>query len=182
MGGRSSSTSSTEGLPVGADVAPIRAGRVSAAHGLDGSVKVAEPVAGVLRVGLAVGVGGRQLEVERVAGTAARPIVRFAGVGDRNAAEALRGLELFVERDDAPELGEDEWWTSDLIGCLVADGDTEIGEVDRVLGLPSCEVLGVRRAAGDELLVPLVSDAVRLVDVAARRIDVDLVFLGESDA
>jgi hypothetical protein len=45
--------------------------------------------------------------------------------------------------------------------------------------LPSCEVLEVARVAGGELLVPLVADAVRRVDVAARRIDVDLAFLGE---
>jgi 16S rRNA processing protein RimM len=51
--------------------------------------------------------------------------------------------------------------------------------VVRLLGLPSCEVLEVERSGGP-LLVPLVSDAVRSVDVAARRIDVDLRFLGEA--
>jgi len=45
--------------------------------------------------------------------------------------------------------------------------------------LPSCEVLEVDRPDGSELLVPLVRDAIRSIDVAARRIDVDLRFLGE---
>jgi 16S rRNA processing protein RimM len=45
--------------------------------------------------------------------------------------------------------------------------------------MPSCELLEVRRESGEELLVPLVRDAVRSVDVEARRIDVDLEFLGE---
>jgi ribosomal 30S subunit maturation factor RimM len=48
-----------------------------------------------------------------------------------------------------------------------------------LLELPSCEVLQVERASGGELLVPLVSDAVREVDVARRQIDIDLKFLGE---
>ena len=44
--------------------------------------------------------------------------------------------------------------------------------------LPSCEVLEVARDGREELLVPLIRDAVRSVDVEARRIDVDLAFLG----
>jgi ribosomal 30S subunit maturation factor RimM len=48
-----------------------------------------------------------------------------------------------------------------------------------MLPLPSCEALEVARDGGGDLLVPMVSDAVRAVDVGARRIDVDLAFLGE---
>jgi 16S rRNA processing protein RimM len=63
----------------------------------------------------------------------------------------------------------------------VRDGKTEVGTVKRLLGLPSCEVLEVERAVGGaDLLVPLVSDAVRSVDIEAQVIDVDLGFLGES--
>jgi 16S rRNA processing protein RimM len=50
-----------------------------------------------------------------------------------------------------------------------------------MLSLPSCEVLEVTREDGDgDLLVPLVGDAVRDVDVDARTIDIDLQFLGEA--
>jgi len=48
-----------------------------------------------------------------------------------------------------------------------------------MLSLPSCEALEVAREDGGELLVPMVRDAVRAVDVRARRIDIDLAFLGE---
>jgi ribosomal 30S subunit maturation factor RimM len=86
-----------------------------------------------------------------------------------------------VTRSAAPELDEDEWWATDLEGCAVRDGDREVGVVARLLALPSCEVLEVRRA-GDapDLLVPLVRDAVRDVDLDGRVIDVDLQFLGEA--
>ena len=57
-----------------------------------------------------------------------------------------------------------------------------MGEVRRLLALPSCEVLEVARPGGvADLLVPLVKDAVRAVDTARRVIDVDLEFLGEDD-
>ena len=61
----------------------------------------------------------------------------------------------------------------------MSDGDRPVGVVRRLLELPSCEVLEVERPDGGELLVPLVSDAVREVDLDRRAIDVDLHFLGE---
>ena len=59
----------------------------------------------------------------------------------------------------------------------MVDGSVSVGFVRRMSALPSCEVLEVDRADGSELLVPMVRDAIRSIDVAARRIDVDMVFL-----
>jgi len=55
-----------------------------------------------------------------------------------------------------------------------------VGRVRRMVALPSCEALEVERDGGDDLLVPLVRDAVRSVDVAVGVVDVDLAFLDES--
>jgi 16S rRNA processing protein RimM len=115
----------------------------------------------------------------RRAGTDQRVIVRLEGYEDRDAAQSVRGESLLVARSQAPELGPDEWWAEDLEGCTVQDGDQTIGSVTRLLALPSCEVLEVQRAGGGELLVPLVGDAVRSVDIERKLIDVDLQFLGE---
>jgi len=164
-------------------VSAVRVGRVGRPHGLDGSFYVLDPWPGLLVVGASVEVGGEVREVERRAGTDVRPIVRLAGCEDRESAEAMRGADLLVDRAEAPALEEDEWWAEDLEGCRVHDGERDIGEVQRLLALPSCEVLEVRRDGddgGDLLLVPLVGDAVRAVDVQARRIEVDLEFLGEA--
>ncbi len=61
-----------------------------------------------------------------------------------------------------------------------ATGRQRVGVVSRLLALPSCEVLEVQRPdRAGELLVPLVRDAVRAVDVERREIDIDLRFLGE---
>ncbi len=58
------------------------------------------------------------------------------------------------------------------------DGSRPIGVVTRLLALPSCEVLEVSREGDGDLLVPLVGDAVRLVDLEQGYIDVDMEFLG----
>ena len=63
----------------------------------------------------------------------------------------------------------------------MVDGSIEVGRVLRMVALPSCEALEVQRAGGGELLVPLVRDAVRSVDVAEGVVDVDLSFLGEDE-
>lgn len=158
----------------------LRAGRVGSPHGLDGSVHVSDPVPRLLTAGATVVVSGAARTLVRVAGHDRRMIVRLDGCADRAAAEALRGCELLVARERAPALEPEEWWAEELVGCAVHDGETEVGTVRGLLALPSCEVLEVERAqAGDALLVPLIADAVRRVDVAAARIEVDLAFLGE---
>jgi 16S rRNA processing protein RimM len=161
----------------------VRAGRVGRPHGLDGSCYVTEPWPALLALGARVRVSGGEREIVRRAGTDARPIIRLEGCADRAAAEALRGAELLVDRDATPPLGDDEWYAEDLEGCVVHDGGRDLGLVRRMLALPSCEVLEVDRpGGGPALLVPLVRDAVRSVDITGRRIEVDLRFLGEDDA
>lgn len=157
----------------------LHAGRVGRPHGLDGSFHVTRPRAALLEVGRTVLVNGRPDEIVRRAGTDQRPIVRLASCATRTDAEHLRGADLMVERAEAPELGEDEWWPEELEGCRVVDGTRAVGAVRALLALPSCEVLEVERERGGELLVPLIRDAVRAVDVERRVIDVDLRFLGE---
>ncbi len=159
----------------------LSAGRVGRAHGLDGSFYVTRPRPGVLGVDLTVRLAGRQARVLRCAGTADKPIVAVSGVSGRSAADALRGEDLWVTRDAVPAPGPDEWLAEDLEGCAVTDGETPVGTVKGMMGLPSCEVLEVERAeGGSDLLVPMVSDAIRTIDVAAQRIDIDLAFLGEA--
>ncbi len=157
----------------------LHAGRVGRPHGLDGSVHVTQPRVTLLEQGRVLRVDGRDEEIVRRAGTDSRPIVRFASCTTRSDAEALRGRDLLVSRADAPPLEEDEWWPEELVGCRVLDGDRPVGVVRELRPLPSCDVLEVARDGAEDLLVPLIRDAVRSVDVEAREIDVDLVFLGE---
>jgi 16S rRNA processing protein RimM len=169
-----SSTSSTD--------ADLTAGRVGRPHGLDGSFYVTRALPRLLELGTLVRVGARSTEIVRRAGTERHPIVRLQGVEDRSAAEALRGQPLTVPAAQAPRLAEGEWWAHELEGCeVIADGRS-LGSVTRLIELPSCETLEVRgtsgaAAHGAPLLVPMVGDAIRRIDVAAGLIEVDAEFL-----
>jgi 16S rRNA processing protein RimM len=157
----------------------LQAGRIGRAHGLDGSFYVTRPVARLLTLGARVTVAGQRAAIVRRSGTDARPIVRVEGVGDRVAAEALRGLPLTIQQAQAPTLAEGEWWAHELEGCEVLDRGRRLGIVGRLVELPSCEALEVRLAdSEDPLLVPMVKDAIRHVDTSDRRIEVDGEFLG----
>lgn len=157
----------------------MRVGRVGRPHGLDGSFYVAEPAPELPGGDGVVFVLGEARRIVRRAGTSEKPILRLEGGASRDDAEALRGMELTVPRTE-DMLGEGEFWASDLEGCTVVSGDVVVGFVRRMSALPSVEVLEVDRADGSELLVPLVRDCVRSIDIEARRIDIDLGFLGES--
>jgi 16S rRNA processing protein RimM len=174
--------------------APVPAGRVGRAHGLDGSFYVTGARARLLTVGTVVTLGGLTTAIVRRAGTDQHPIVRVEDVEDRPAAEALRGRELTVELERAPALEDGEWWAEELAGCEVVDGDRRVGTVVGLIELPSCEALQVQRAeseveqahrrkpagsAAAELLVPMVRDAIRNVDPKRKRIEVNMEFLGE---
>jgi 16S rRNA processing protein RimM len=159
----------------------LEAGRIGRPHGLDGSFYVTRPRPGLLTEGSVVRVGEQDTEIVRRSGTDAKPILRLELAGSREAIEALREQALTVPRSAAPPLDEEEWYAADLVGCEVVDSaaGVTVGRVRELLGLPSCEALVVPRDDAPELLVPLVKDCVRSVDVAAARIDIDLAFLGE---
>ena len=146
-------------------------GRVGRAHGLDGSFSVASPNAELLIEGMVLeGLG----EIVERKGSDHKPLIRVEGIEHRTAAEALSGQELHVDEAFRPPLEEDEYLAEDLVGCRVADGERSLGEVVRLMGMPSCEVLELDNG----MLVPMVKDAIRAIDVEAKRIDVDAGFLG----
>ena len=143
------------------------------AHGLDGSFHVTSPRPRLLTLGMPTDLG----EIVRRVGTDERPVIRLAGLETREAAEALHGQPLLVALEHAPPLEPGEWWAHELEGLRVTDGDREVGTVRRMLELPSVEVLEVERPNGTELLVPMVGDAIRELDMEVRRVDIDLRFL-----
>ena len=155
----------------------LEAGRVGRPHGLDGSFYVTAPRPRLLVIGTSVSVAGRTVAIVRRAGTDRRPIVRLGGVEDRASAEAMRGEALAVEQREAPSLAEGEWWAHELEGLEVVDGERLLGTVSRLIELPSCEALEVLRERGEPVLVPMVRDAIRRVEVSEGRIEVNLDFL-----
>jgi 16S rRNA processing protein RimM len=146
----------------------VSAGRVGRPHGLDGSFYVNGPKQ-PLAEGTVITVAGADRRVERRAGTDERPIVRLEGISDRDGAAALLGEQLLLDLEEEP-LEEGEYIVSDLVGCTIEG----LGVVTGVIPGPSCDVLEV---GVDGVLVPLVSDAVKRVDIEGRIIEIDRDFL-----
>lgn len=161
----------------------ISAGWIGKPHGLDGTFHVTRPRGPLLTAGATVTVDGVVRRIVHRGGTDARPLLRLEGLDHITQIEALRSTDLLVPRSMLPPLKDDEFWPDDLVGVVVrSTGGAVVGEVAKVLVLPSCDVLEVRRP-GDaaDLLVPMHREAVPELDAQAGRIVIDLGFMGEAE-
>ena len=155
-------------------------GRIGRPHGIRGEVTV-EPRTDEpderFAPGAVLQVDGpvRQLTVGRAHWHSGRLLIAFEGVDDRNAAEALRGVLLEVDRaDDQTPDDPEEFYDSALVGCAVVDPDgAVIGTVREVVHLPAQDLLDIEMASGRHALIPFVAEIVPVVDIAGRRVVVD---------
>ena len=118
--------------------------------------------------------GNRRFEIDIETVRGGMVIAALDGVADRNAAEALKGLRLYVSKDALPEPDEDEFYHADLLGLeVVQDGET-IGTVRAIIPAGAGDVLEIDRGPGQEtMLVPFTKAAVPKIDIGAGRLTVD---------
>ncbi len=101
-------------------------------------------------------------------------IAALRDIGDRTAAEALRGARIFVPRSSFPTAGSDEFYWVDLIGTQVVNRDgVRLGQVIGLLDNGAQSVLRVRDGEAPERLIPFVAAFIDQVDLPGRRILVD---------
>jgi 16S rRNA processing protein RimM len=157
----------------------VRVGKVGAAHGLRGEVRLqsftADPMAIAHYGALESEDGTLSLEIESVRPAKDVLVARFKGVADRSAAEQLRNLELFVPRTRLPAPEADEFYHADLIGLAAVDADgVEIGTVVAVHNFGAGDILEVRPQAGrSTVMLPFTDATVPVVDIAGGRIVID---------
>lgn len=159
-------------------------GRIAKAHGVTGEVVVDvrtdDPSArfapgSVLRGRKPRGGPERSFVVDTVREHGGRLLVRLTGVGDRTAADDLRGTLFLVESGDLPPIEDpDEFYDHQLEGLAVRTVAGEaIGTVTEVLHTAAGELLSIKRPDGAELLVPFVSAIVTAVSLADGTVDID---------
>lgn len=101
--------------------------------------------------------------------------VRLSGISTKEAADALRGAQLFVARDRLPSLPDDEFYHADLIGLPVADtGGQPLGTVIAVINNGSDDLLELRAPGQKQtVLLPFTKAVVPTVDLTQARIVAD---------
>ena len=156
----------------------ILVGAIAGAHGVRGEVRIksfTDDPAAVAAYGPVSDESGRKhFDLIITGQTKGGVIARIDGVADRTAAEALRGLRLYVQRAALPAAKADEYYRVDLIGLAVelADG-TFYGRITNVDDYGAGDILEIERADGATELLPFTDRVVPKVDIAGRRIVVD---------
>ena len=150
--------------------------QIGGAHGLRGEVRLksftADPMAVSNYGPLTTEDGSATFEIEAVRPGKGHLIARFRGVGDRNMAERLVNVRLFVPRERLPLPAADEFYHADLIGLAAVSSDgTEIGTVVAIHDFGAGDILELQpKAGGTTVMVPFTAEFVPSVDIASGRI------------
>ena len=162
-------------------------GAVAGAHGVRGNVRIKpftdapEDVAAYGPVTDAE--GARAFDLTPVGEAGGMVIARMSGVGDRDAAEALKGLRLYVPRERLPAPEQDEFYHADLIGLSVVDSAGQAaGTVNALHDFGAGDLIEIRRPSGRLVLLPFTRSAVPAIDLAAGSVTVDAVQLAAAEA
>jgi 16S rRNA processing protein RimM len=171
----------------------IEVGRVSRPHGIRGEVRIIPDsdnperfaqgslvYARPARTRMAGGGPSErtQLSIATVRGEPEFPIVSFAGVNTREAAEGLRGFVLEIAGDELPTLPAGEFYPFELVGLTVKDPQGVVaGRVTEVVDSPAHPLLAIRLVSGQEALVPFVMVAVPAVVIGEGYLVVEPGFL-----
>ncbi len=105
-------------------------------------------------------------------------VLHFAGVDSITAAEGLKGMTVAIPREERADLGADEVYVGDLIGCVLVDvagaEAVRVGEIENVDRSGGAAPLLVVRGAKGEVLVPFTKSYLRKIDLAAKRVEMEL--------
>lgn len=162
-----------------ADEARVLVGVVVAAHGIRGELRIqsyCDEPADIAAYGPVWDQTGKRAWTVKVSGLVRGNVVaRLEGVADRNAADALRGVKLYVPRSALPAAEDGEWYHADLVGLAARGVDgTDYGTVLAVEDFGGGTLLELSRGPdGKPFLVPFTKAAVPVVDVANGTVTVD---------
>ena len=153
-------------------------GCIAGAHGVQGLIRInsyTEDPMDVASYGPVTDENGErmfELEAKRMAKT--QVVARIKGVMDRNAAEALQGLCVYVLREVMPPTADDEFYCEDLIGLAAETVDGKsLGKVLSLQEFGAGEILEIGRRRGGTTLVPFTKDVVPRVDLEGKRVVID---------
>ena len=150
--------------------------QIGAAHGIRGEVRLRsfteDPMAVTAYGPLESEDGTRCFTIEALRPAKDHFVARIAGVGDREAAEKLTHIKLYVPRDRLPPIDDpDTFYHDDLVGLAAVTPDgAPLGTVTAILNFGAGDLVEIRPTGGGEpLMVPFTDAGVPEIDIAARR-------------
>ena len=157
----------------------LQVGVISSTHGVRGEVKVFPTTDDVTRfrqlkkVYLDTGREMLPLEIQNVKFFKQFAILKFKGINNINDIEKYRGKSLMIDREDAVDLDEDEYFIADMIGMKVCTEDgSEFGTLKDVMETGANDVYVVETSDGEEILLPAIRDCILDVNVEEKRMTV----------
>ncbi len=159
----------------------LQVGAVTSTHGLRGEVKVFpttdDPARYKTLKEVILDTGKQQviLELAGVRFFKKMVIVKFKGIDDINDAQQYKGAKLYVTREQAVPLEEDEYFLADLVGLTAVTDEGEVlGTVADVLQTGANDVYIIKQEKGGELLIPAIKDCIKRIDISGGRMEVHL--------
>lgn len=156
----------------------LEVGKIINTHGLRGDVKVIpwtdmpEDFEEIPVVYIRKKNDNEQLTVSKIKYQKNNLIVKFKELNDINQAEKYKGLVLYANREDLWELEEGVYYIADLIGLDVYDESGKIGVLSDVFNTGANDIYEVRREGKKNLLLPVIDEVVREIDLENKRITV----------
>lgn len=152
--------------------------QIGAAHGLKGEVRLfsftGQPDAVAQYGTLETEDGKRHFEIETLRAAKDHFVARLRGVNDRNDAEALRNMKLYVARDRLPETEDDEFYHADLIGLSAIDKVGQpVGTVVAVHNFGAGDILEIGLLDGSKQMFAFDEQTVPRIDIAAGQVTID---------
>ena len=154
-------------------------GVVAAPHGVRGLVRIKsfteDPMSVAAYGPLSDETGRKEYRVEVLSAARGAVLARIDGVADRTAAEALRGLRLYVERSALPQAGEREWYEADLVGLKAVGKDgRDWGKVTAFHDFGAGSVMEVSGGSSrTTVMLPFTDETVPEIDVAGGKVVID---------
>ena len=161
-----------------AEPARVCVGRIAGAHGVQGHVRIASYTDNPLDIAAYGPVtdadGRRSFTITPIRMAKAHVVARLKGIDDRNQAEALKGVTLFVSREALPEPEDDEFYWEDLIGLRAETVEGEaLGSVLSVQDFGGGTLLEVGESHRLSVMVPFTREIVPVVDLRAGLLAID---------
>ena len=150
----------------------LQVGVITSTHGIRGEVKVFPTTDDPNRfrklkqVILDTGKEQLEMEIASVKFFKNMVIVKFKGIDDINDVEKYRKAGIYVTRENAIPLGENEYFIADLIGLrVISDEEEELGVIDDVLQTGANDVYIVKKEQTPDLLIPAIKDCIKNVNI-----------------